>query len=800
MKILKMWLPLFMAALLLSAFTATYRLTVTPPAQSGPTLAINGSTTPNQTITGTTMTVTATGGPGQARDYLMICITGGACDGGVYDSVYLNCTQSAPSAPYPVGATCTLNVPTIPSSAYFVKWQNLDSGVVIASLPFAVTGGVTLSALTVSPNSFTAPATFSGTLAVSCSTACPGGASFALSTACTSTDNGLFNPISGVTLSSNGSLTQVRIYNVGVAVTMSGVTNTGACFTVAISGGSLPAITNVSVSPNMFSVPQGGTASFTGALSPVCSPSPCPASATFSLLPGAATASLSANPTSIASGATSVLTWSSTNASSCAGTGFSTANATSGSTNVSPSTTTTYTVTCGTATALATVTVTAPPSSGVCAATGADAQADLAGAGFTTCVIGNDFTQQIPNTAGTGLPQNWLNCALGDTTPAVWYNGFQNYIKTTDALPCVSGSSANSSNSAIYQTTDPTYGNLALLLFEPASHCTNPSGVQNNVVGGGCSNAIQSIPDAPTTAAGSGVWPNNGVYPSAYIEVTARTDNPQNNNTIAMWSAPNPAEQQRVAGPVAGCCWWGYEIDQLINEPGNWSIDGIYWYNQTGAQPDSNINCGNGGGTFQNCIQEYWRQATGSLDTAYHTYGVLSTTDGNNNFSFCAYFDGSRRGCHSRAFLDSNDQNERRWVTWWANSLGSLDSHAYFKSIKIISCASWKSTMCNSSPVGTVVTINGATSATVSAGATFTAAVSNGAANPADAISVCVPNPHTWPDCGGSYSWAYSNGQSSWSVSLIAPTTPGNYIVGYLPGGCVSCMAQTGASAPLTVQ
>jgi chitodextrinase len=57
------------------------------------------------------------------------------------------------------------------------------------------------------------------------------------------------------------------------------------------------------------------------------------------------TATLSASPTSITNGQSSTLTWSSTNATSCTGTGF-TATGTSGSTSVSPTTNTTYSITC----------------------------------------------------------------------------------------------------------------------------------------------------------------------------------------------------------------------------------------------------------------------------------------------------------------------------------------------------------------------------------------------------------------------------------------------------------------------
>lgn len=58
------------------------------------------------------------------------------------------------------------------------------------------------------------------------------------------------------------------------------------------------------------------------------------------------TATLSVSPASITQGGKATLSWSSTNATSCTGTNFTTAGATSGSTSVSPSQTTTYTGSC----------------------------------------------------------------------------------------------------------------------------------------------------------------------------------------------------------------------------------------------------------------------------------------------------------------------------------------------------------------------------------------------------------------------------------------------------------------------
>ena len=89
---------------------------------------------------------------------------------------------------------------------------------------------------------------------------------------------------------------------------------------------------------------------------------PCTAGS-FTIPQPAPTASLSANPKSIAAGQPSTLTWSSTQAASCAGSGFS-ASGTSGSAVVHPAVTTAYSVTCTgngqSATAIATVTMSAP--------------------------------------------------------------------------------------------------------------------------------------------------------------------------------------------------------------------------------------------------------------------------------------------------------------------------------------------------------------------------------------------------------------------------------------------------------
>src|ERR1035438_2632689 len=83
--------------------------------------------------------------------------------------------------------------------------------------------------------------------------------------------------------------------------------------------------------------------------------------------PAAPTATITANPTSVASGGSSVLTYSCTNSTSAVASGSWTdaLSATSGTVTKNPTSTSTYTLTCngagGTATASATVTVTSVP-------------------------------------------------------------------------------------------------------------------------------------------------------------------------------------------------------------------------------------------------------------------------------------------------------------------------------------------------------------------------------------------------------------------------------------------------------
>jgi hypothetical protein len=141
------------------------------------------------------------------------------------------------------------------------------------------------------------------------------------------------------------------------------------------------------------------------------------------------TTSLNANPTTITKGQSSTLTWSSTGATSCTGTNFSTGSVSpvSGSTTVSPAQTTTYTVACtnGTNSASASATVTV---SGIQT--------------ISSIALSNNST-----TTGlsSGTPIGTLSAIMNPLTPAFSYTGTNLHLSTTGTD---SGGVCNSTNGA----------------------------------------------------------------------------------------------------------------------------------------------------------------------------------------------------------------------------------------------------------------------------------------------------------------------------------------------------------------
>jgi hypothetical protein len=133
-------------------------------------------------------------------------------------------------------------------------------------------------------------------------------------------------------------------------------------------------------------------------------------------------ANLSANPISIVSGNSSTLSWSSSNASSCTGTGFSTGGATSGTRSVSPTSNTTYIVSCTNGSNTDTDDATISVSGGACS-----------GAGPVTITASPNRVQAG---AGTSVTLSWTGSNVGSAQCTVTNLGTGSTVKTTTVSSC----------------------------------------------------------------------------------------------------------------------------------------------------------------------------------------------------------------------------------------------------------------------------------------------------------------------------------------------------------------------------
>ena len=182
------------------------------------------------------------------------------------------------------------------------------------------------------------------------------------------------------------------------------------------------------------------------------------ANATVTVTAQAPTASLTANPASITAGQSSTLTWSSTNATSCTGTGFSTSNAVSGSVSVTPAATTSYIVTCtnGSASAsmnaIVTVTGTAPT-----ATISANPTSITAGQSSSLSWSSTNAT----SCTGTGFPTSNAVSGSVSVTPAA---------TTTYTVTCTNGSASASANATVTVLGSPALTVLHSFTFSDGSH------------------------------------------------------------------------------------------------------------------------------------------------------------------------------------------------------------------------------------------------------------------------------------------------------------------------------------------
>ena len=162
------------------------------------------------------------------------------------------------------------------------------------------------------------------------------------------------------------------------------------------------------------------------------------------------TVSLTANPQAIKIGSSTVLSWNSTNATSCTGTNFATAGAVSGSQTLSPTATTTYTVNCtgngGSKSASVTVGVTTnlqPPVAAPTAALSANPTAIKVGSSTTLTWSSTNATSCTGTNFATG------NAASGSVSASPT-------ATTTYSVTCTGAGGSKSASVTVGVTPKPS--------------------------------------------------------------------------------------------------------------------------------------------------------------------------------------------------------------------------------------------------------------------------------------------------------------------------------------------------------
>jgi hypothetical protein len=260
-------------------------------------------------------------------------------------------------------------------------------------------------------------------------------------------------------------------------------------------------------------------------------------------------------------------------------------------------------------------------------------------AGFTTLAANYDFTQP--------LPAGWLDCYPGDGAAHQWYQGLWWH---SSEPPCGS----------IFQTFDSAAGSNVLDLQWLHSYGTAGTGLTT----------IDTLSHTNPAAVSD--------FPNAYYEIVYR---------VTPTVTPT--------GPSTAFWTWG---SNNISGPIEW--DFIETYGNLFGGYDAGVhNWGNG----EKGTQFIW-QGTSSLPagydpTQYHSYAFRLTSDGATQMSGCSYVDGTLIRCVNPQAIGA-EFAQRNFLIVNNGLTDAAQTDMYVKTIRVWSCAAWKTTMCN----GTVLT------------------------------------------------------------------------------------------------
>jgi hypothetical protein len=267
-------------------------------------------------------------------------------------------------------------------------------------------------------------------------------------------------------------------------------------------------------------------------------------------------------------------------------------------------------------------------------------------AGFTTLAANYDFTQP--------LPANWLGCAPFDGNTHQWYQGLWWYSSEPPCNITQVGDSVAASNVLDLQWL-PSYAG---------------QGTQDYLVMSTLSHDTTKVTD----------------FPNAYYEIVYRV-------------APTVPDPN--SSPLTAFWTWGTDSARGGSGPIEWDFIETYGSN-FGAYDAGIHNHGNSDLGTQFVFQGTSSFPAGYDPTQYHTYAMRITSDGSTQMSACSYVDGTLIACANPQAVRA-EFNQRNFIIVWNGAGGqpvTQKTDMYVKSVRVWSCANWKTTMCN----GTVLT------------------------------------------------------------------------------------------------
>jgi hypothetical protein len=284
-------------------------------------------------------------------------------------------------------------------------------------------------------------------------------------------------------------------------------------------------------------------------------------------------------------------------------------------------------------------------------------------AGFTAMVLCEDFTQSIPNSAGTGLTANWNGC--GNGAGQLWY------IQPTE-------NQVNGGCNDIKQIVDP---------LNPGQMVLHMQWLKSMWVANGRDKTWMQLDAFDSFTPGAGrymAWPQANL-----TQVTYR----DNLNTFS-----------------DGCAYGNFNAELWSHEAqsGTGVNEFDFFENNTAPQPgicnDMAIHNWNTGGTGSGIDPV---NVAPGFTNSYHTFGLLTTVNG-SAIESCGYVDHVLQGCFGPANLSaectapnppinqSGCFGQRDYALLWIGILlgpnTQQDLHAWVQSISVWSCPSWNAT------------------------------------------------------------------------------------------------------------